>query len=230
MIVIPARGGSKGIPRKNLVELNNRPLIQYTLRTALEIISARPDIHAIVSTDDEEIKRISNKNGIDVPFIRPKRIAGDGSSSISYVNHALTFFYKEKIHPENLIILQPTSPLRSSEDVLSAIELFDDQPAESLISVYQEDTVTPKIMYTKSGPYGLPLDSQHNIGVRRQDDESVLIRNGAIYITDVSFLKKEKLIVSRKPLLYIMPKYRSINIDTYDDLLLAGKILAKDRS
>jgi CMP-N,N'-diacetyllegionaminic acid synthase len=226
LIIIPARGGSKGIPRKNILSLKGLPLIQYTIDAALEVVTDRNDVHAIVSTDDVEIKKVALKSGIEVPFLRPQFLSSDHSSSVDYISHAIEFYSQQNIDIENIIVLQPTSPLRQAEDIINAIDLFNNKNGESLISVYEEHTLNNKITYKQDGNYGCPMDGDHNIGLRRQDDSSFLVRNGAIYITNVNFIKNTEKIVSDKPLIYIMPKYRSVNIDTHDDLLVAKKMLS----
>ena len=225
LLIIPARGGSKGIPRKNLVPLNNIPLIEYTIKVALEVAFLIDHVHAIVSTDDEDIKNLSIELGIDVPFLRPDKFSDDFSSSIQYVNHAIKYFSLKGHCPENVIILQPTSPLRTTQDVLSAVGLFNQCDGSSLISAYEDHTINEKIIYTLKGRLGIPLSLYHNAGSRRQDDSSVLIRNGAIYITRVQYLKDKGHLVSEEPIIFVMPKSRSINIDTHEDLLMAEKIL-----
>jgi CMP-N,N'-diacetyllegionaminic acid synthase len=208
------------------VPLNDSPLIGHTIKVALDVASLVNDVYAIVSTDDEDIKQLSIELGIDAPFLRPEKISDDFSSSIEYVNHAIKFFSSKGSCPENVIILQPTSPLRTTKDVLSAIELFDESEENSLISVYEDHTINGKIMYTLRGRHGVPLNPLHNVGSRRQDDDSVFIRNGAIYITRVEYLRDNDHLVSKSPLLLMMPKSRSINIDTPEDLMMAEKLLS----
>jgi CMP-N,N'-diacetyllegionaminic acid synthase len=225
LIIIPARGGSKGIPGKNLVKLRNIPLINHTIREALRVTALKSGVHAIVSTDDAEIRKVSLDSGIDVPFLRPSLLAGDHSPSIEYVRHAVDFYSRHGDCPENVMLLQPTSPLRTAQDVLSAMELFDDGGHDSLISVYQDDYINDKVMYTLNGTLGIPVSSMHNAGLRRQDDSPVLIRNGAIYITKVDYLRENGHIISRIPLVHMMPKSRSINIDTLEDLYMVEQLL-----
>lgn len=226
LIIIPARGGSKGIPKKNIFLLKGMPLIKYTIDSALEVAANYNDIQAIVSTNDVEIKKIALNLGIEVPFLRPNDLSEDHSSSSDYILHALEFYSQQDIDVENVIVLQPTSPLRQADDVLKAINLFNNKSSDSLISVYEEHTLNNKIIYKQDGSYGVPMDKEHNAGFRRQDDSGFLVRNGAIYICSVDFFKNTGNIVSNKPLIYLMPKYRSVNIDTHDDLLVAEKLLS----
>ena len=226
LIIIPARGGSKGIPKKNIFLLKDLPLIKYTIDSALQIIANYDGIEAIVSTDDDEIKKVALNLGIEVPFLRPRALSEDHSSSSDYILHALDFYSNQNICIENIIVLQPTSPLRDASDIENAIDLFNNKNSDSLISVYEEHTLNDKIIYEQDGDYGIPMDKAHNAGLRRQDDSGFLVRNGAIYICSVNFFKNTGKIVSNKPLTYLMPKYRSVNIDTYDDLLVAEKLLS----
>ena len=150
LIIIPARGGSKGIPKKNIFLLKDLPLIKYSIDTALQIIANYDDIQAIVSTDDDEIKKVALNLGIEVPFLRPRDLSEDHSSSSDYILHALDFYSKQNIHIENIIVLQPTSPLRYASDIENAIDLFNNKNSDSLISVYEEHTLNNKIclLYT----------------------------------------------------------------------------------
>ena len=225
LIIVPARGGSKGIPKKNIVPLNNLPLIRYTTDVAVSVVKTRADITAIVSTDDVAIKDIALSSGITVPFLRPSSLSDDTSASTDYVKHALEFYWRRGIEVKNVIILQPTSPLRVMQDVLTSIELFEKENKLSLISVYEEHTINSKIIYTQNGNIGIPASLKHSAGMRRQDDAPLLVRNGAIYITNVKFFQESSKIVSNEPLVYVMPKYRSINIDTLEDLIVAEKML-----
>ncbi len=225
LFIIPARGGSKGIPKKNISSINDYPLIYYSIDAALKVTTAIKDSHLIVSTDDQEIKQISIKYGADVPFIRPKDLSGDKSQSFEYVSHAINHFEKNGIKPQNVVILQPTSPLRNFKDILASINIYEANDGDSLISVYEEHTINEKIIYHFDGIYGNPSNQLHNAGTRRQEDDSFLVRNGAIYITNVDFFKKANSLVSDRPLIYLMPKSKSINIDTPEDLIMAQKLL-----
>ena len=225
LFIIPARGGSKGIPRKNIFEINGYPLIYYSISAALEVKKIIQDSKVIVSTDNEEIKEVSIKFGAEVPFIRPKELSDDRSKSVEYVNHAIKYFEENGQFFEHVVILQPTSPLRTFEDIFLSIQIYETHKADSLISVYEEQTINEKIIYIQDGLHCKPADKLHNAGMRRQEDESFLVRNGAIYITQIDFFKEAQSLVSNKPLIYVMPKSKSINIDTPEDMLMAEKLI-----
>jgi CMP-N-acetylneuraminic acid synthetase len=225
LLIIPARAGSKGIINKNVTKINNKPLIEYTIASALAAQKKLKDCKVIVSTDSNKIKNISLKCGASVPFLRDKSISKDMSKSSEYVNHAIKFYEDIGEIPENIIILQPTSPLRTDKDIIASINLYENKNGETLISAYKENYLNEKGTYRMRNIYGVPNNIFHNSGGRRQEDEDVVVRNGAIYIVNVSFFKKTKKIISDKPLIYLMKKSQSINIDTYEDLFLAKKLI-----
>jgi N-acylneuraminate cytidylyltransferase/CMP-N,N'-diacetyllegionaminic acid synthase len=218
LIIIPARGGSKGIKNKNIVNVKGKPLIFYTVKPSLKIKENGLIDDVIVSTDSEKIAEISKKLGANVPFLRPTAISGDKSKSIDFILHAIEFFKKNGVIYDYIVLLQPTSPLRGYEDIKEAVKLFLNNKADSLISVCEENRVDETELYYSKKNFGIPLSVNHNKGIRRQDLKKLFIRNAAIYITSVKYLLKERKIISDKPLLFEMPEYRSIDIDTKEDL------------
>jgi CMP-N,N'-diacetyllegionaminic acid synthase len=227
LVIIPARCGSKGIPFKNIVDVCGRPLVQYTIDLALQLKSSQLVDNIIVSTDCKEIAKISKKLGASVPFLRPDNISGDESKSIEYIVHTLDFFEKMDLYYDAVILLQPTSPLKTYNDLTESIKLFNNEGNDSLISTYREETINNLITYRKDGNIARPLDEKHNQGVRRQEHGSIYIRNGAIYITKVSYIRNNQKIVSDLPLMHEMNKNNSINIDTPEDLEYLRNILCK---
>jgi len=165
--------------------------------------------------------------GVNVPFIRPISISGDKAKSVNYILHALEYFKKLGINYDSVIILQPTSPLRTYDDVVKSIDIFLQNSNDSLISVYKEETVSDLIMYGKYREFAMPLNKNHNKGVRRQEHGSIYIRNGAIYIVKVDYIKRERKMISNTPLMYSMNKNSSINIDSLEDLEYARNLLCK---
>jgi CMP-N-acetylneuraminic acid synthetase len=223
--IIPARGGSKGIIKKNIACLNNRPLIQYTIEPALEMKKCGVLDEVIVSTDDVEIAEISRSLGAYVPFLRPTEFSTDKSKSVDLIVHALNYFKNLQINYDYVILLQPTSPLRNSEDIRLSLLKIIDSNADSLISVYHEDHINDLVTYYKDNEYGSPLNPMHNKGIRRQENREIFVRNGAIYITKVDYLLKENIIISDSPILYEMSKIKSVDINSQDDLKLVECIL-----
>ena len=219
--IIPARGGSKSIPNKNIVDLNGNPLIYYTLIEALKAKNSGFIDELIVSTDSTMIKEICERYGVNVPFLRPRNISGDRAKSIDLVLHAIEFYSEKKIFFDTILLLQPTSPFRTFKDLKASIKIYESKNADSLISCYSEDYVHPEVMYENEQGYGNPLSQSHNHGHRKQDVKDVYVRNGAIYISDINYLQNNQKLISDKPALYVMPKERSVNIDSRFDLELA---------
>ena len=132
--LIPARGGSKSIPRKNLVNLCGKPFLAYTCQAALECSSLSS---VILSTDDEEIADVGKNLGVTVPFLRPAHLSSDTSSTVSVLQHALSYLEGQNITATALVLLQPTSPLRTSQHIQEAIDLFLKTGAESVVSLVE---------------------------------------------------------------------------------------------
>ncbi len=227
LAIIPARGGSKGIPFKNIVDVCGKPLIQYTIDIAMQLKSKGLLDEVLVSTDCEKIATISKKLGANVPFLRPAAIAGDKAKSIDYILHSIDFFEFKEQNFDAILILQPTSPLRTYDDIHESINLFISNNNDSLISVYKDEAINELIMYRKEGDIAIPLNENHNKGTRRQDHVNVYIRNGAVYITKVNYIKNKNNIVSDQPLMYEMSKINSVNIDTFEDLEFVRRVLCK---
>lgn len=223
--IIPARGGSKGIPHKNIVTVGGKPLIQYSIDLGLKAIAEGLIDRCVVSTDDEGIAQIARDLGGDVPFLRPAEIANDTAKSIDFMIHALDFLHKSGQSFDAVLLLQPTSPLRSLEDVRNIVQRFESGRSESLISVYREDHVHALVSYHDDDGLGIPLDENHNKGVRRQEHKPIYVRNGAFYLTLTDYLVREHKVFSDRPIFYVMSKALSVNLDGPDDLELLNKIL-----
>lgn len=226
--IIPARCGSKGIKEKNIIDVCGKPLIAYSIEKALELKNHQLIDKVIVSTDCQKIADIALSYGADVPFLRPENISSDTSKSIDFIIHALNFFENIGEHYDAVLLLQPTSPIRSFEQLQKAINLFTTSESQSLISCYKEEYINDLVMYKINDSNVLkPLNELHNKGVRRQDHGDVYVRNGSIYLTKTSYLKEMKQIISDNPLLIEMSKSESINLDTMEDLILLRKMLCE---
>ena len=227
LIVIPARGGSKGIPNKNIVDVCGKPLIQYTIDLAIKLKERRHVSRVIISTDCQKIANIAELLGGEIPFLRPESISTDDSKSIDSITHAILHFEELGFFYDAVVVLQPTSPLRQYEDLTNALELFTANSCDSLISAYKEETINRLIMYNRNGDMAQSLHEDHNRGIRRQDHHPVYIRNGAIYIARTDYIKRYNRIISQVPLLFEMSKQNSINIDTNADLEYLRNLLCK---
>lgn len=214
LALIPARGGSKGIPYKNIVKVNGKPLIQYTIDEALH--SNFLD-RIVVSTDDEKIAEISKKCGAEVPFLRPKQLADDNAKTIDVLLHALHELKKNGKVYDYLVLLQPTQPLRKSWHIDEAINLIVDKQEESLVSV-SPVREHPILMRTinKDGKVQNLLKTQSTI--RRQDFPTYYKVNGAIYINKINDNFNKSTSLNDNKLAYKMSKKYDLDIDEPIDL------------
>jgi CMP-N,N'-diacetyllegionaminic acid synthase len=214
LAVIPARGGSKGIPRKNIIEINGRPLIAWTIEAAKR--SNYID-KIVLSSEDDEIIKVALDWGCEIPFKRPLDLANDHTPGIEPVLHVL-----ENIKGfDYLVLLQPTSPLRTSEDIDECIKLCIESNTNSSVSVCESDK-SPYWMYTINREQILNkiLDDDRST-YQRQILPRTFFLNGAVYVAEIKWLLESKAFVGNNTIAYVMPKERSVDIDTRFDLQLA---------
>jgi CMP-N,N'-diacetyllegionaminic acid synthase len=219
--LIPARSGSKGIPGKNLSNLGGRPLIEWTIRKAQlsELIT-----RIVVSTDDPKIASVANSLGCDVPFLRPEEISGDETPMIDVACHALNSL-KEPY--QYLVLLQPTSPFRSANDIDNCIRRCNDDGAPSCVSISETEKSPYWTYKLDRSRYLSPIMGNSNQFSRRQDVPKSYAINGAVYVSAVKQLKKIRQFISPETLGYIMPPERAIDIDTPFQLKIA-QLLAEN--
>jgi CMP-N,N'-diacetyllegionaminic acid synthase len=218
--LIPARGGSKGVKRKNLRIVAGKPLIAWSIETAL---ASKCIDCVVVSTDDKEIAGVAEQFGSNV-LMRPKEISGDRTPMIEVVLHALDAIDTPNGTYEHLILLQPTSPARTSDDVAGAYEQILLSGVDSIISVFADADNHPARAYTLR-ENRLYAYEKEPIGSLRQDLPTVYHRNGAIYLSKVEFIRRCRRLWSDSPQAYVMPKERSLNIDDDVDLLIADLLM-----
>lgn len=218
--VIPARGGSKGIPRKNIVDLNGKPLIYYTIKAAQD---SKLLTKFVVSTDDAEIKEVSESFGAEV-IDRPAELAKDSSGSYGVLMHALESVEGEY---DAVIMLQPTSPLRISEDIDNAIKLFSKNRCDLVLGVTELEHLAYPILVFKKGEEGVleHYEKSENPYVPRQDLEKLYRINGAIYVISVGCLNQQKTIFGKDKIAYVMPQERSVDIDNNLDIKIVKALL-----
>ena len=216
LALIPARGGSKGIPKKNIVNLCGKPLIAYTILAAKE---ANCFDNIVVSTDSSEIATVSRNWGAEIPFMRPDEYAADTSTGEDVSRHAVNELKRQGREYDIIVYLQPTSPLRNARHIREALDMFIDRNLPSLASVTQVQE-HPLFMRTisKDGLMTKLLDLQSN--VRRQDLQKYYILNGAIYINWVFSINK--CIGNDNKYSYIMENKYSIDINNVNDLTIAA--------
>jgi N-acylneuraminate cytidylyltransferase/CMP-N,N'-diacetyllegionaminic acid synthase len=232
LAIIPARGGSKGIPRKNLVDVCGKPLIAWSIATGRRLVEMGAVVRSVVTTDDAEIAEVARRWDGDVPFMRPTELATDQAKATGYMLHALDWFAERGQSFDAVLLLQPTSPQRDTEAIAAAIlRFFAQQEAQSLISCYQEDYVNDLVMYEDDGTgYLRPRNPLHNKGVRRQEHGPVMVRNGAVYLTRVDYLRRTGQIVCDRPMLLKMSKVQSIDLDVPEDLVLLRRVMCGSAS
>lgn len=222
LAIIPARGGSKGLVGKNILPLRGKPLIAYTIEAAKK---SKYITRVIVSTDDQEIAETAVKFGAECPFMRPPELANDTAMAVDTYNHVLDEIERiQKDKVNELVILQPTSPLRSTEDLDNAIALFLEKKADSVIS-YTEDS--KPIFWSKYVGDDLRLSNIFPDTIdNRQKFKSTYHPNGAIYVFS-SKLIREKIYYTENTYAYLMDRKRSVDIDTIDDFLYAEFLLER---
>jgi CMP-N,N'-diacetyllegionaminic acid synthase len=216
LAIIPARGGSKGVPRKNIKPLIGKPLIEYTINSALK---SKLLTKVILSSDDEEIISFSRKLGVEVPFIRPENLAKDESSTIDVIKHALNHFSDKNENYDSVCLLQPTTPFRPKSLIDSSISEFVKNKTDSLVSVQiVPHQFNPNWIYEKTENNILKrLDSKNSLAKNRQSLKTYYHRDGAIYITKTDTIFKQNSIYG-KTISYIRSsKDCKINIDSIED-------------
>jgi N-acylneuraminate cytidylyltransferase len=222
--IIPARGGSKGVPGKNIRPLGGKPLLVWTLEAA----RAATAVDKIVcSTDSPEIAAIAEAHGLQVPFLRPAELAGDRSKVQDAVIDVLD---RLDLHPDYLLLLQPTTPFRSSADIDRAVELAREHDATSVVSFSRVETHHPYYMYHYGeSPLSVKPLFTYPPGTPRQEFPPIVYRNGAIYLVKTEWFLEHHAFVSPDVLPMLMPPEHSINVDTEEDFSLAEYTLSSNR-
>lgn len=224
LYIIPARGGSKGIPRKNIKLLGGKPLIHYSINVALELTD---DAHIIVSTDDEEIAEVASQTGLAVPYMRPAHLATDTAGSREVIIDAMDYADSIGVQYDNVVLLQPTSPLRNVDDVKRALELYS-HDVDMVVSVVE----------TASNPYYNCFEADAATGylhvskgdgkiTRRQDAPKVWEYNGAVYVINPKSIRAMALGEFPRKVPCEMPRERSIDLDTPLDWAIAELVISE---
>ncbi|KAK6032465.1 cytidylyltransferase [Ostertagia ostertagi] len=226
--IVPARGGSKGIPRKNLADVCGKPLIAYSIETGRQLLGNGTLARCIVSTDDDEIATRARALGADVPFMRPAAAATDTAKALAYVLHALEVLEPQDGAYDAVMLLQPTSPIRNAAVIAEAVTRMAAGQSDSLISCYREEYINELVMYDPQADGTLvPRNPLHNKGVRRQEHGPAMVRNGALYVTRTAYLKATGSLVCDRPVLLEMTKLDSIDVDAPDDLILLRAVMCR---
>ena len=222
LALIPARGGSKRLPGKNMKLLGGKPLINWTIDAAQGI----PDIcEILVSTDAPEIASVAKEAGANVPWLRPKVLATDQATSVDVALHALDWYESESGVVDGLLLLQPTSPFRTQATIKQGIELFRSNGYRPVIGV---SPVQDHPMWTfkmKDG-YLVPFVEHHGFGIRSQDLEPALVANGGFYLISPKELRESKSFISLESIPLIeKSSQESLDIDSKEDFNFAEAVL-----
>ncbi|RNB85225.1 cytidylyltransferase domain-containing protein [Brevibacillus panacihumi] len=222
LAIIPARGGSKGVPRKNIRELAGKPLIAWTIEEAKK---SKYIDRLVVSTEDEEIAGVARQCGGEVPFMRPSSLSRDDTPGIDPVLHAVSVLSGF----DYVVLLQPTSPLRTSEDIDECLEHCLRQNANACVSVTLTDK-SPYWMYELTVESGLkPVVVSDKPVPRRQDAPNVYVLNGAVYVAKTNWLQQTRSFLDKETVGYVMPKERSIDVDTELDFCILETIIREKK-
>jgi len=228
LAIIPARGGSKGIPRKNLARLNGRPLLAYTCRQAL---AARTVTRVILSSDDPAIAACARRCGVDVPFLRPAPLATDATPMRDVIRHALSALRRrEGYRPDIIVVLQPTSPLRRPGDIDGAVRLLLRRRADVVVSVVEapHQFRPESLMRLKAGR--LVPASPGRMVLRRQDKSMAYARNGpAVLVMRRAVAERGTSLYDGVCVPFVMPPERSVDIDRSVDMAVAQVLLSRAR-
>ena len=229
--IIPARGGSVGVPLKNIKALNEKPLIAYTIEAA---IASNCLDRIIVSTDHDEIRKISLDFGAEVPFVRPKNISEDVETEL-VLQHAVRFLEdQEKLEISGVVLLQPTSPFRKVRTIQNCVKLFQEtEGADSVVSINNIEGHRPEWMFSinKNGridPYATPFLHKDKPVIKlaaRQSFPVLYRHNGSVYVTSRDLLMKDNLVIGPNAYSVITEEIEAVDIDTHEDLLVSEALM-----
>jgi CMP-N,N'-diacetyllegionaminic acid synthase len=221
--LILARGGSKGFKNKNIANLSGKPLIAWTIRSALK---SKKITDVVLSTDSAKIAMIAKKFGAQVPFLRPKHLAKDNSPSVDAIEHAIKFLKKIGKNYKFIYLLEPTSPLRDFSDIDNAIKKISNSKADALVSVSKAESLNPVYLYKRGKNSKIkPFKKYKKNNIRRQDLEPIYFLEGSAYISKTSTLLERRTFCHNNTIMQLMPKWKSLEIDDSLDLVLAKAII-----
>ena len=223
LVLIPARGGSKGLPNKNIMNLSGKPMIKWTIDEAkkLEWIDK-----IVVSTDSKKIIDECKEPFIDIPFVRPSSLSTDTASSIDVVLHALNWLENKNLYFDIIILLEPTSPLREAIDIETALQLMFKENAKSVVGVSKVKSSHPEFMYEKKeNNYIVPYNKIKSSQSRRQDVDMLYYLEGSIYASFVNDFKKNKTFYHKNTIGYEVSKIKSFEIDDIEDFVIVEALL-----
>lgn len=223
--MIPARGGSKGLPRKNILPLCGKPLIAWTISQAA---ASQRLSRCIVSSDDQEIVEIAQSFGADVPFLRPQEYARDDSPTWEAVIHALMFLEEREERYDLIVMLEPTSPLRKPDDIDNAIAQFLAHPeCDSLVSVGQVHMEHPGIVKRLENGFVQHYFPETDVVYQRQQLEPAYFPYGVIYLATKNFYLRTKTFYGTRTIPYVIERWQNYEVDDHDDLTVCETMMQK---
>ena len=223
--IIPARGGSKGIPDKNITPVLGRPLLAYTCEAALNSSGLN---RVILSTDDSDIAHVAASFNIEIPFLRPAELAQDDTPSLPVLQHAVRWLHKNEGYiPDAIMILQPTSPLRTSNHIDEVVELMDTTGADTIVSVTEvPHRFNPISLMMLDDERRLKSYVSGDMVLRRQDKPLFYARNGpAVLLVKIDTLMNDESLYGDNTQPYLMNELDSFDVDTLDDILIIEALL-----
>lgn len=220
LYLIPARGGSKGIPHKNIKLLDGKPLIQYSIDVARQLAE---DNDICVSTDDIEIKTVAENLGLEVPFLRPDYLASDTAGTSDVIVHALNFYSNQGTNYDVVVLLQPTSPLRTVQNIKDCLALYDD--TLDMVTTVKESSVSAVLCRENQNGFLEQVIGENN--VRRQDAAKLYEYNGAVYVINSDAIKEKGLGGFTKIKKCVMDEKSSVDIDTMLDWKFVESLMKK---
>ncbi|WP_446787826.1 acylneuraminate cytidylyltransferase family protein [Macellibacteroides fermentans] len=223
LAIIPARGGSKGLPRKNIMPLLGKPLIGWTIEQAK---ACKYIDEVFVSTDNTEIAEIAEKFGVIVPSLRPEELASDTAPSIGFILYTIELYKSKGYNFDYIVLLEPTSPLRDTNDIDKAIELLDsNENAESIVGVSKTEAIHPAFLTRIYKGFLCPYQNEMK-AIRRQDLEELYFFEGSIYCSRINAIIEKKSFYHDKTIPYIVPKWKSFEIDDYTDFKIIETLMS----
>lgn len=222
MAIIPARGGSKGLPGKNIKELHGKPLIGWSISHAQE---SKYIDEIFISTDSQEIADVAESCGVKVSSLRPDNLASDTASSMDLIEYTINLLEEQGKQFDYLMLLEPTSPLRDAEDIDRSLEILIDHPtAKSIVGVCKSESQHP-ISLTKINNGFLVPFIERSRSVRRQDVEELYFFEGTIYAISIAGFRQYRLFYHKECLAYIVPKWKSFEVDDFIDFTIIEAIM-----
>ncbi len=225
LAIIPARGGSKGLPGKNIKPLNGKPLVAYSIEAANK---SKFINKLVLSTDSNEISQVCSHYDIEIPFMRPAELATDDADATDAYRYTIDRLQKETgYNPDIVVILQPTSPLRTAQDIDNAIEIFLKNNANAVIGVCETDVHPNRIKIIQDDGTIRPRSNRKGVFGNRQDNDKVYLHNGNMFVFKPSVLFDESGEYPDKTYPYIMPVEHSTDIDTQHDFDITEFLMRK---